>query len=792
MADGALHVGRLLHPFGRSSPTAGGVLAVDERHDREARAGMLRETVEVSNYSTVTHLAVSVVLGCLFWGHAPSAYLIGLNVAMFVVVSVTMTLTYRSSRWLGPALSEDIVRRGIALAKLAALLIGLIWSTMPAMLIPSHESGYQLVAVATAAGLISDAYVVGPILAVSTLMIVPIVLGTFVGLAACEAPFGLYISLLLVVYALFVLFSTRRMSELSYQRLLDRVVVQDQSQTIGLLLNEFEESATDWLWETDVAGRLRHAPPRLAAAIGESAEDLCGTTLAELLSDHACRGENGNGVAEVADAMAQRQSFHDRVVRLETALGTRWWRLNGNPSWAADGAFAGYRGVGSDVTRTHESEAQINYLANHDTLTGLPNRAAFQTAVEQACGAAALSEAQSALLYIDLDGFKAVNDTYGHTTGDMLLRAVAGRLAASCGDRSRAYRLGGDEFAMLHRCDDQASAAALAGDVVADLSRAYAIDGLNIVVGASVGIARTSADAEDAATLLSRADLALYSAKAAGKGCWKHFDPQLEQRALRHRHLDAAMRVALDRGELDLHYQPQVDIVSGRVVGVEALLRWHSRDDGWISPAEIIPIAEATGFIADIGRWALLTACTNVLAWPGLTVAVNISSVHFRSAAFCTEVEEVLCRTGLAPSRLEIEITESILLEGGTEVTTNMERLRAAGVRLSLDDFGTGYSSLSYLSRFTFDKLKVDRSFVRELHVRSDVLAIFDAMNGMATALGMSVTVEGVEHEQQMQILRQRFTGSIQGFYYSKARPAREIADLIQALQARAEVERAA
>ena len=784
-------VRRLLRPLGaRTSPDH--PRAVDERHDREARAGMLREPIEVSHYSTVTHLAVSVVLGYIFWGHAPTAYLVTLNVAMCAVVTTTICLTYRLRHHLGTVATEDVVRRGTTLAKLVALAIGLLWSTMPAVLVPSRESSYQLVAVATTAGLISDAYVVGPILAVSSLLVVPIVLGAFVGLHYCEPPFGTYVSLLLVVYALFVMFSTRRMSGLSYQRLLDRVVVQDQSQTIGLLLNEFEESATDWLWETDVAGRLRHVPPRMAAAVGEWAQELRGTVMSDLLSSYACRTEGENGLDEVCSAIERRQPFHDHVVRLAIGQGTRWWRLNGNPSWLPDGSFVGYRGVGSDITRSRESEARISYLASHDALTDLPNRGAFQTAIERACRTAGEREGRTALLLVDLDGFKAINDGHGHTVGDVLLRAVSGRLVALCGERDEAYRLGGDEFAILHRCHDMASVEVLAGRIVTEVRCPYPIDGINVHVGASVGVAQTPVHAEDAATLLSRADLALYGAKAAGKGCWEIFDPRLEQRATRRRRLDAEMRVALDRGELDLHYQPLVDIVTERVVGVEALLRWHTPEEGWIPPAEVIPIAEATGFIVDIGRWALLKACTDVLAWPGLTVAVNISSTHFRSATFCCEVEAVLLETGLDPSRLEIEITESILLEKGPEVTTNMRRLRANRIRLSLDDFGTGYSSLSYLSKFTFDKLKIDRSFVRDLHLRCDTLAIFDAINGMATALGMLVTVEGVEQEQQIQILRQRFRGSIQGYYFSKPKSACQIADEILALHARSGEKRGA
>ncbi len=756
---------------------------VDGRHDLEARAGMLRETLEVANYSMVTHLAVSLVLGYIFWGHAPEAYLIGLNAAMCAVVSASMGLTRWAMRRIHGGIPEQAVRRGFLAAKAVALAIGLLWSTMPVMLLPGMEGGYQFVAVATTAGLISDAYVVGPILDVSLLLVVPIVIGGFVGLSQCLPPFGLYTSLLLVVYALFVLLSSRRMSVLSFRRLLDGVIVREQGTTIGMLLNDFEESATDWLWETDASGGLRHAPPRMETAIGVEAKYLRGSRLEDLLGAHGCGAEGANGVEAVLACMARAEPFHGSVVRLQTRQGTRWWSLNGKPSFEPDGTFAGYRGVGADITRDQEAEARISYLASHDALTGLPNRSSFQMAVEDACLAARAGGTRTALLYVDLDGFKAVNDGHGHSIGDKLLCAVADRLAGLCQGRGRAFRLGGDEFSVLHESRAPHSAETLANEIVLQIGRPYAIDGLSVVVGTSLGIAHAPDDAHDTATLLSRADLALYDAKASGKGRWRGFDPDLENKATRRQRLDVEMRAALARDGIELHYQPLVDLLSRRVVGVEALLRWHRPSEGWISPAEIIPIAESTGFIIDIGRWALRRACTDVLSWPGLTVAVNISSNHFRSCGFCAEVEAILEETGLEPSRLEIEITESIVLDGGVDVTGNMTRLRSKGIRLSLDDFGTGYSSLSYLSNFRFDKLKIDRSFVRELHMRRDTLAIFDAINGLATALDMSVTVEGIEEPEQIEILRERFNGSVQGYFYSKPRPAAQIGKCIAEIE---------
>jgi predicted signal transduction protein with EAL and GGDEF domain len=318
---------------------------------------------------------------------------------------------------------------------------------------------------------------------------------------------------------------------------------------------------------------------------------------------------------------------------------------------------------------------------------------------------------------------------------------------------------------------------------VAELRRPFQVDEAQLEIGVSVGIAYVPDDAIDPASLLMRADLALYAAKAEGKGCWRTFDPSLEERVVRQRQLDLDMRAALAADEMELHYQPLVDMRSGRVTGFEALLRWNKPGYGWVSPGEIIPIAETTGFIVEIGRWALRRACTDARDWPGLRVAVNISSIHVRMPSFHAEVAAVLRETGLAPGLLEIEITESVLLDHGPEVLENLKRLRATGVRIALDDFGTGYSSLSYLTEFPFDKVKVDRSFVRDLQGRPEKVAVVEAIARMARALSMNVTVEGVETRQQLDVLREKRCDIAQGFLYSPARPASEVAALIARIE---------
>lgn len=752
----------------------------DARQRAATRAAMLAETLQLGRYSAVTQAAVVLALAVIFWDIVPHAYLAGLAAAVTALCMAAMVALRRYRGRLG-----DGARAREAFFVLHALALGrgLAWASMPAVLLPTLDNAYRIVVGAVCAALISHAYVAGSIFSLAVLAVAPVVVGTFVGLAGCEGPVGPYVGVLLAIYAAFVFVSARRMCRHAYQRIRDRVMVQTQSETIGFLLKDFAEGTSDWLWETDTAGRLRQARTAVAALLGVDAAGLRHRTLPALLRTFAHPDGGDADAAAVAAAMEARAPFRDRTVRLQTADGTRWLTLNGKLVRDAQGAFTGYRGVGSDATESREAQARIAFLAGHDNLTGLPNRGGFQEALVALCrDIRTTAERRSALFYLDLDGFKAVNDTRGHLVGDRLLQEVAVRLRA-IGEPHGVFRLGGDEFAVVVRDVGRVEAEDLASRIVAALCRPFRIDEAQLEVGVSVGIAYVPEDAIEPTTLLMRADLALYAAKADGKGRWRTFDPSLEARVVRQRQLDLDMRAALAADEMELHYQPLVDMRSGRVTGFEALLRWNTAGHGWISPGEIIPIAEATGFIVEIGRWALRRACTDARTWPDLHVAVNISSIHVRMPSFHAEVAAVLRETGLAPERLEIEITESVLLDHGPEVLENLKRLRATGVRIALDDFGTGYSSLSYLTEFPFDKVKVDRSFVRDLQGRPEKIAVVEAIARMARALSMNVTVEGVETRQQLDVLRDKRCDIAQGFLYSPARPASEVAALIRRIE---------
>ncbi|WP_082552711.1 EAL domain-containing protein [Methylobacterium sp. Leaf456] len=760
--------------------------APPERYRLQVRADLLDETLKLANISAVTHFAVAVVLPILFWDTASRLYLAGLFAVVTMIIGLTLYTNRLYRRRYADGVSEVGVALGYRISAGLALALGLTWATMPIMLFAPASNDQRLIIVATAAGLISDAYVVGPLLSVSFLFAVPLILGSFVGLARSGEGIALSIGVLLVVYAIFVLASVARMSRLSLERIHDRVRVEDQGQTIGLLLNEFEANTSDWLWETDEAGGLQHVSARMAQALGRTEEDLHSTSLATLLGGGA---PGDDGMAEILACLAAREPFREKLVAFTEGEGLRWLRLSGKPFQDRRGAFAGFRGVGSDVTASRAAEERIAYLATRDALTGLSNRAVFRDIAQTACRAAAApGGTPKSLLYLDLDGFKLVNDSAGHGAGDALLRQVADRIRAvtAAAPSAHGFRLGGDEFAILHRGPVEA-AEALAQACVAALGEPYWIDGVRAEIGVSVGLAHAPRDATDPESLLRKADLALYTAKESGKGRWHAFDASLERRAQRHRELDAAMRPALENGEMALHYQPLVSLADEHVVGFEALLRWTRPGEGAVSPAETVPIAESTGFVIEIGRWALRTACAEAAGWPeALRVAVNISSIHFRLPGFVAEVEAALQATGLAPNRLEIEITETIFLGSTPSVIENLRRLRASGVRIALDDFGTGFSSLSYLTQFPVDKIKIDRAFVRDLIHRRECLTVIEAIMVIARDLAIDVTVEGVETVQQAELLRLKRCNSAQGFLYSPARPAREVPGLIESIPLKA------
>ena len=444
----------------------------------------------------------------------------------------------------------------------------------------------------------------------------------------------------------------------------------------------------------------------------------------------------------------------------------------------------GWIAVHEDITERRRAEARISHMAKHDALTDLPNRAFFKEQMEQALMRLPRGESL-AVICLDLDHFKDVNDTLGHPVGDRLLTHVATRLKESVRGADIIARFGGDEFAIVQVGVKQPEGSvALAGRIIEAVSAPYEFDGQRIVIGVSAGLAIAPADGSEPDVLLKNSDMALYFAKAEGRGTFRFFDAEMDARLQARRRLEIELRQAVEQEQFRVYYQPVMDPKRNKVVSFEALLRWRHPERGIVAPDEFIPLAEEIGLIVPMGASVLRRACCDAMAWPeDISVAVNISAVQFKNADLFNQVITALAVSKLPAERLELEITESVLLINTQAILTVLQRLHALGVRIVMDDFGTGYSSLSYLRQFPFDRIKIDRSFIRDVPRDASSLAVIRAVTGLGRNLTMQTTAEGVETQEQLDLLRAEGVNAVQGFLFAPPRPLAEATELLRECQ---------
>ncbi|MGH7212848.1 MAG: putative bifunctional diguanylate cyclase/phosphodiesterase, partial [Acetobacteraceae bacterium] len=483
-------------------------------------------------------------------------------------------------------------------------------------------------------------------------------------------PIDPFLFLCFTGYLSFVYVSTVLLNRFSLERAATRIRLQHQNEVISLFLRDYQENATDWLWETDSELRFQNISPRFAVALKAVPADLREAPLRQF----AASNDRISGLSAVLEMCEHRQAFRDVAVRFDLDHGTRWWSITGQPVYDMNARFKGYRGIGSDITEARRSESKIQYLATHDSLTGLPNRSRFLAELEAFCLKAVSSHAEEtrrgrsvgpafALLLLDLDRFKDVNDTYGHPTGDALLVAVAERLQRVLRDDGFPARLGGDEFAILLPVSDAAEASVVANRIIQTLQETYAFRDVVLRPNASVGITVAPADGTDAADLMRNADLALYSVKAEGRGAWRYYRPGMEADQTDRGALRMELKSAVAADDFHVEYQPIIDLATMRIAAIEALVRWNHPARGVISPSVFIPIAEESGLICEIGAAVLDRACQAAASWPGdMRLAVNVSALQFRDPDFLSLIDRALFTSGLAPGRLEVELTERVLL----------------------------------------------------------------------------------------------------------------------------------
>ncbi len=701
------------------------------------------------------------------------------NTLLFGWFAITLLLSgaiafpkLRNASWSAPLATRSDVHKETATSVMAALC----WAAAPVLFGP-QSNPEQLLVMWTVTAAIMSVMTFG--LSAIPLATAAFLLLTSAGLAWFTWKQGMaVVSVTSVIYALTLTISCFVNGRTFILHKSASLALAEKNEVVSLLLREFEDSGGDWMWQTDASKCLTHVSPRFAYALGLEPHQLDAKPLLEILAGEAWEAGNFSAaLRELADHLKNRDSFSDLILPVEVLGESHWWELSASPRFDDRGAFLGFRGVGSDVTEQHRSADKINRMARFDTLTGLPNRLQVTEALGAAMADADRWRGRCAFMMIDLDRFKAVNDTLGHPIGDRLLSRVAERLRSIMSDNEVCGRLGGDEFAVVIKdANDTPRVTKLANRIIETLSQPYEVDHHTLYIGASVGSAIGPRDGRSVETLIRSADLALYRSKDNGGNVHCAYEPQLHSHAEERRVIEIALRKALEHNEFEVHYQPVVNAENNHVEGFEALLRWTNPELGSVSPAKFIPVAEDARLIAPIGEWVLRTACAEAARWPAtIRVAVNVSAEQLTDANFVTTVVSALSQSGLPPQRLELEVTESVFMREGTTAITVLDQILALGVRLSLDDFGTGYSSLGYLSKTKFSTIKIDRSFVQGAAKNlPESVAIIRAVVALAESLGMSTTAEGVETEEECQMLGRLGCRKIQGYLFGRPMPGSE------------------
>jgi diguanylate cyclase (GGDEF)-like protein/PAS domain S-box-containing protein len=682
--------------------------------------------------------------------------------------------------WLGLRRLKLRPYQAMRLAALHGAATAGLWLASAALVAPQAHTLIVKAALVAGAGSAIAVYFSVPllmVLAVSATFLVATAMPSEEPLLAIGGALSLFLICLGVSRSRQLLFAARQ-----------RLALEWQAEKARRFVADFEASGRGWFWETNADGALTYVSEPLAAHIGLTAAELIGRRFEDVLLLDS--GDGDDSRRTLGFHLSARFPFADAVVRAPTGDDV-WWSLSGSPNFDGYGRFLGFRGLGSNLSEQRRSEAEASKLARYDSLTGLPNRAMMRAMLDQALANADARRRGCALMIIDLDRFKQVNDTLGHPIGDKLLKKVAGRLAKVLGEDGQVGRLGGDEFeAILPGIEEEGRLSQLAGRLIEQVSKPYKIEGHEIRIGTSVGIAVAVPGKTLAEGLIKDADVALYAAKADGRGTFRFFAQEMHALATERQILETDLRYALANDQLTLVYQPIVDSVSEEVVAFEALLRWHHPGRGLLPPALVIPLAEETGLMPRIGDWVLRTACAEAAKWPPhIRVAVNLSPVQFADPALAATVTSTLAASRLDPERLELEINEAVFLADRKVTEATLTRLRGLGVRLALDNFGTGHSGLGHLRDAPLDKIKIDQSFVRGATAPgSRNGAIVRAIVVLAESLGMDTTAEGAETIEELSLIRRLGCSQVQGYIFAKPMPADEALALATESRPSAEV----
>ena len=742
---------------------------------RAAQLAAMRPAMTVAAWGQTFN---ALFIAYMLWGAvAPSS----LSLWLFCV-SLLMLYFVQQQRKLRGREIHSLPRKTINHAAYHSVFIGLVWA-FPARYFFEHaDHGQQLaLCVITATMMAGAAFVFSPIPAAASAYVL------IMGVAAARMLWtqeNLLILLIAPVYTAalvaMVLINGRAFMQ---RRYLD-LALEEREQTVSLLLREYESSDADWLWQTNTQLCFQNVSARFARATGRTIEELEGLSLLEFMkppvrADQSVRRAHAAALATIG----RRESFSEVVLAIPLPDGsTRSIELSARPTFSKQGRFTGYHGVGSDVTVARQAADRIAHMARHDALTALPNRLQLMDNLAAALKEAQARGTQCAMLLVDLDRFKTINDSLGHVAGDHLLQQVSRSFETVISDEMTAGRLGGDEFAIIvPEIESREELEQLCLALISALQGPFLYREQRLFVGASVGVACGPRDGDSVEELMRNADLALYRAKAGSGNDIRFYDPGLHARAEERRRLELALRNAMDAGEFTLAYQPVVAAQSGEVTSCEALLRWHNSELGDVPPAKFIPIAEETGMLGRIGEWVLRRACRDAANWPNdVGVAVNVSPRQLHDPGFIVTLVSALTQAGLQPNRLELEVTESVFLELTGTTQKVLQQIQSLGVKLAMDDFGTGYSSLGYLRRAEFDTLKIDQSFVQAIAADDpESSAIIRAVVALAGSLGMKTVAEGVATMEQLAIVRALGCDTIQGYIFSRPIAAEAVRQIL-------------
>ena len=762
-----------------SARLPGGESAGLAARESEAESSPLRDVQLISRAQLAPFFAAANILAALMmatnlWGVVPSEWVWPWVLAVAGVNLGAMQLArHQSITCVGR--SGHRVPMWTLVGEVA--LRGALWLSLPVYFFPTLDPASQIISASVMAGLGIGALglVVIPPCATAWMVAFTLGVGGSLLLGRHTVPFQHQLSILFTMGVSIIGIMT--VARWAFHQLKTNADVGSQSESASLLLQEYEQRGVGWLWSVDADNRVTYISSRMSALLGKPAGQLLGHSLPALLGGHA----------ELGRVLLAKQQFNSLEMELPTARGSRWISIAGDPIVDTAGRFEGFRGVGSDVTEIRQTQERLTHLANVDVLSGLPNRGRVRQLLGEALRGATSGNVPCAIMFLDLDGFKPVNDTFGHPKGDAVLKSVSQRLVKEAGEVGHVGRMGGDEFAIVIRdAQSRKKVDDLARRIIAAVAEPYHIDKAEIRIGVSIGCAFGPIDGQSVDDLIQKADLALYQAKAQGRGTCCYFSADMQNEAEDRLRLEQDLRQAITLKQFRLDYQPLINAADQSLMGFEALIRWHHPTRGMVPPNEFITLAEETGLIMQLGDWVIDEACRAASIWPDyISVALNLSARQLILPALPNTVSEALSKYRLKANRIELEVTESVFLgdsEGSLDV---LKRLRSLGVGIALDDFGTGYSSLGYLNKAVFHKLKIDGSFVREAAHNRETVAIIQSIVQLAKSFRMTVTAEGVETADDFTRMRDLGVHQIQGYLFGRPMSFERATDLIHGTQTR-------